>query len=45
MFLPKTMNLIRSDESAACNAIRVALLHVFVDRVDGWIDEWMDGLF
>lgn len=37
MILPKTMDLIRSDESAACNAISVALLHVFVDRVDGWM--------
>lgn len=32
------MDLIRSDESAACNAISVALLHVFVDRVDGWMN-------
>lgn len=33
------MNLIRSDKSAACNAIRVALLHVFCwpgGRMDGW---------
>lgn len=37
----KTMDLIRSDESAACNAISVALLHVFVDRVDGWMGGWV----
>lgn len=37
----KTMNLIRLDKSAACNAIWVTLLHVLVDLVDGCTDGFL----